>query len=523
MRLRLWSLLCLLALFSCQKPEKPPVPVTTVVPYDIEVGLTDLFPELDHAPGVMYDELLGYYIRLGEKTWSRTWTAGEAYVPAQTFPFTLSPNWNDRTDDFKGWYADDIRYLLVKDVRVPDFGYDFSSGGCDATARLKISLGENVPYRKVTLSELDIDFPESFIAEIEGELYGSIPELEVTSEGTVVNIHLTGFGSTDSFRDVQDRQCLSFETRICTLVTASPEDAIGTVATPPASLSIRCSLEFDRIDFSRCNVLLSEPLELPADELVWDPVPLPSYFCGDKADIVLDNPQIQMEYRSDVPFAGILNATARNDGAEASFHVSGSGTILFMPHNDGWYREGIYEVEAPGLAKLFHSPFPGGTVSPSLVLQPPAATESLVFEPGREYRMDARAEWILPFYVKGQFDGEDFVTEPILLESAKLGAEPGCRHRVSQIVGTNLPIELLITPVLEVEGEEPRYLESFRMDGSSYSKEIRITFAPARTPWTATIRYIVRPLRIAGDYLHRGRSFGVTETIFSANIERISE
>ena len=523
MRLRLWSLLCLLALFSCQKPEKPPVPVTTVVPYDIEVSLTDLFPELDHAPGVMYDDLLGYYIRLGEKSWSRTWTAGEAYIPAQTFAFTLSPHWIDRPEDFTGWVTDDIRYVLLKDVRVPDFGYDFASGGCDVTARLKISLGENVPYRKVTLSELDIDFPESFFAEIEGELFGSIPELEVTSEGTVVNIHLTGIARADSFRDVQDRQCLSFETRICTCVTASPEDAIGTVAMPPAPLSLRCSLEFDRIDFTHCRVLLAEPLELPADELVWDPVPMPSYFCGDDADIVLDNPQIQMEYRSDVPFAGTLDVTARCGEAEAPFNVPDGGPNLFMSHNDGWYRDGIGEEDVPGLAKLFRSPFPGGTANPSLVLQPPAATGSVSFEPGREYRMSAKAEWVLPFYVKGQFNGEDFVSEPVLLESVNLGAEPGCRHRVSQIVGTNLPIELLITPVLEVEGEEPQYLESFRMDKASYSKKIIFTFAPARTPWTATIRYIVRPLRISGDYLRRGRSFGATETIFSANIERISE
>jgi len=523
MRLRLWSLLCLLALFSCQKPEEPPKVVTTPVQRDAVTYLPDAFPELDKAPGVLYDEHIGYHIRLEEKTWSRTWTPGEVYIPAQTFPFTIKSSWYDEPDVFTGWTAGEILYVLLKDVRIPDFGADFDFGNCDATARLKIALAEDAPYRKVTLSDLDIDFPESFRVEIEGEGYGSIPELEVTREGAVVNMHLSSIFQPERFRDAQGRRCMSFETRFITCVTASPEDAVGSVATPPAGLTFRCSLEFDRIDFTQCSLLLAEPLTLPADELVWDPAPLPSYFTGGNADVVLDYPRIRMEYRSDVPFAPTLDATVRNDGAEASFYVPGSGAVMVMPRGDGVYREDAHNEEAPGMENLFRSPFPDGCIRPSLVLRPPVATESFLFTPGKEYRMSAKAEWIIPFYVKGQLDVEDFATPPIFLESENLGAEPGCRHEVSQIVGANFPFEVMVTPVLEIEGEGTQYLEPFRLEAFADRRKLFISFAPARTPWSATVRYVVKPLRTTGDFLFKWPCVSVTETIFSANVEKVTK
>lgn len=518
MRLRLWSLFCVLALFSCQKVKETPKFVSTRIPQDIEIRVPDIMPELENFPGMTYVDVIGYCLNLGEKTWSRTWTAGEASIPAQTSSFTFTSSWIDRPEDFTGWVAEDVARVLLEDVRIPEYGEEFDSGRCDATARLTISLDADAPYRKVTLSDLDIDFPESVWAEIDGEFAGSIPELEVTPEGTVVDIHLSGFSHPDRFRDAQGRRCLSFENKIFSLVTASPEDAVGDVVTPPSELTFHCSLEFDRIEFYECNLQLSGPLRLPADELVWDPVPLPSYFCGDKADVVLGFPRIRMEYRSDVPFASALNVTARNGEAETSFRMPGSGSLMFMPREDGWYWDGIGQMSAPGLENLFCSPFPDGAIHPSLVFQPPVPTESITFYTGREYRMDAKASWIVPLYFKGQLNIGEFETPPLVLESVNLGAAPGCRHRVTQEIGSHFPFEVEITPVFEIEGESPQYLETFRMNAASVSKKISITFAPAQTPWSATLRYIVKPLRASGNYLYKGDGLGVADTVFSANL-----
>lgn len=511
------AILCLSLCISCHEEKEeplPPVKTTSLGSEDL-LYIDQLFPELKSSPSILYDEVMGYYIPFGEKEWSRSWSVGPAYIPAQSSSFPVTASWIS-DEGFTGWIADDTRYVVLEDVRLPETASNLVWGNCRSVFKMTISLGDGVPYRKVTLSDLAIRFPDSFRAQAEGELYGSIPELEVTAEGAVVTFDLNSVFQPDQFVDAKGRLCYSLKTTVSALVTALPEDAVGSGT--PAEISFQCSLEFDRIDFTECSLDFHD-LSFPVDKIEWDAVPPPSFLCGEGTDITFTQPYILFAYRNDFPLnLSHVEAVACSGDGKAAFSAEGENLrYMFMGTWDAVYRDDIVNKDVPALGNLFKSPFPGGMLQPSLLLQP-VADPSGVVVPGQEYRMSVKADLKLPLIVDGDIHVDGCPTPPVKMEGASLGAVAGYPQKFEQLLGSSLPFDCRITPVFTMDGEEPVFLDDFVLDKNNRLVEISFRFTPAKDDWTATIHYIVTPVRGWNERLDKYARLSTDKTYFTANL-----
>lgn len=514
------AMLGLLLFFSCQKEKEkeesiPPYKRTQLSSQDL-FRLQQIIPDLDKTPSIQYDDDMGYYIPFEEKGWSRTWSIDPVYIPSQSVDFSFKANRVD-TPEFSGWIADDIQYIVLNDLRLPEVASDFEWGECQSTLKMTIALGKGVPYRKVTLSDLAIQFPSSFRAEAEGELYGSIPELEVTAEGAVVIFNLNSVFQPDRFTDTQGQLCLSLGTTFSAFVTVSPEDAIGPVTETPADLSFQCSLEFDRIDFSLCN-LVFKSLPFPEETLEWDPVPVPSFLCGEGTAIRFLQPRLLLEFQTDLPFSPTIGVIACHGDKKATFELDSYGKYLYFAHSDHTYREGIYNKEVNALENLFAIPSPDGVLRPSIIFQPPVSVESAIIVPGKEYTMSATAQWMLPLAYTGTLDVATVSTPPYKLDGISLGAAANYPHRIRQVFGSYLPFDCRITPVFTMEGEAPVFLDEFTLSKENRGYTFSYQFTPTKDSWQATLHYILTPTVGWDEYFIKERYMDITDSVFSANL-----
>ena len=513
----IFALLCLWFCTACHEEKEDPLPPVkrTILSSEDLFYLNQLFPELESSPSIQYDETMGYYIPFGEKEWSRSWSVGPAYIPAQSSSFPVTASWIS-DEGFTGWIADDTQYVVLEDVRLPETASNLVWGNCRSVFKMTISLGDGVPYRKVTITDLAIRFPDSFRAHAEGELYGSIPELEVTAGGTVVTFDLNSVFQPDQFVDAKGRLCYSLETTVSAFVTALPEDALG--AEHPSEISFQCSFDFDQIDFTQCNLEFHD-LDFPTDIIGWDAVPLPSFLSGEKTDITFTQPYILFEYRNDFPLnLSHVEAVACFGDRKAAFSAEGENLrYMFMGTWDAVYRDDIVNEEVPALGKLFKSPFPEGMLQPSLLLQP-ASDSSGVVVPGHEYRMSVKADLKLPLIVDGEIHVDGYPTPPVKMEGLSLGAVAGYPQRFEQTLGSSLPFDCRITPVFTMEGEEPVFLDEFVMDKGNRLVDFTLKFTPVKDNWSATLHYIVTPIRGWNERLDKYARLSTDKTYFTANL-----
>ena len=521
----LYTLLGLSVCLSCNKEpadEEKPLPKKTIgLSFEEALYLDRFFPELATTPSVRYDGEMGYYIPLGEKEWTRTYSCGPTYIPSQSTSFVAKAT---RVEDegFSGWYADDLSYTLLQDVRLPEGAELLYMGECSSEFKLHISLGEHVPYRKVTLQDLSIRFPDWFRASLTDAVYGSIPELEVTAEGVDVSLQLISVMApadlySGQFYDEEGRLCYSIETTFDALVSALPEDALEPVAEPPSTLDFRCTFAFDRIDFTRCNFTFQE-VSFSPDMLVWDAIQLPSFLCSGNTDISLPQPRLLFEYWSDFPFDDShIEVIAYSGDQEAAFTVSDNATFLFLSREDGVYRGDILNRECKAFENLFHTPFTGGSLQPSLSLQP-AMENSGAIVPGQEYRMCAKADWTVPLAFNGQIDRESIPTRPLTLDGELLGAVANSAHTIRQKVAGHLPFDCRVTPVFTVEGEEPEFLDPFILDKKNSMVEFSFVYTPSTDHWKATLHYLVAPVRGTDEYLKKTDGLFISDSEFWLNM-----
>ena len=280
--------------FSCQKKEEGPVlpPFKMVsVAEDAFYTVEQFFPEITTSPSIQYDEEMGYYIPFGEKEWSRSLYVDPVSIPSQSCSFDFDAL-QFEADDFSGWVIENT----TREVLLNGIPENLDWGECPSVFKMTIFLDEEAPCQKVTLTDLTVTFPPGFTAHAQGSDY-SIPELEVTKEGTVVSFDLSAIGFSDLLVDRDGQLCLSLPTGFFALVSVSPEDAVGTA---PDRLSFHGTFQFDRIDFTKCHLAFPD-LSFPQDELVWNAVPLPSFLCGEGSDVTLTHFRILFDYRNDFP------------------------------------------------------------------------------------------------------------------------------------------------------------------------------------------------------------------------------
>ena len=512
-------LLCLSLCFSCDRKKEDPVPpykFTQISEKDV-IYLDQIFPELDRTSSILYDTDMGYYFHLDQKEWSRSWSLGPVYIPSQSCDFSFKARRVD-IPEFEGWYADDLQYVLLEDVRLPENVSRLEWGQCQSVVKLTLSLDEHFPYRKATLTDVAIHFPSSFRSEADGEMYESIPELEVTAEGTVVTFQLHSVFEPDEFVDATGRRCYSFETTVSAYVNVSPEDAIGPVPETPAEMKIQGLLEFERIDFTQVSVDF-ESLSLSPETVTWDPVPVPSFLSGEGTNVRFLQPRLLLEYHSDLPFAPTIGITACHGDKKASFELDGTGKNLYFAHSDHTYREGINNQEVNELENLFGIPSPDGVLRPSIIFRPPVSVKSAILVPEKEYTMHATAEWMLPLAYTGTLDVATVSTPPYKLDGITLGAAANYTHRIRQFFGSYLPFDCRVTPVFTMEGEAPVYLDEFTLGKDSRGHEFSYRFIPAKDDWRATLHFILTPTVGWDEYFIKERFMDITDSRFSANLE----
>jgi hypothetical protein len=503
--------LCLSLLFSCGKKEEPQPPlVTKLLSTGTLLSLDDFLPELESSHSIEFNDEMGYYLSLGEKEWSRSLSVDPVSIPAQSCGFGIDA-YPFEADDFSGWLVEKNEEIVLEGI--PD---NLSWGQCPSIFKMTVSLGDDVPYRKVTLTDLIITFPSPFTARTEDAGYG-IPQLEVTADGAVVTFRLDAMGINDLLVDKDGRRCCSIPIRLFALVTARPEDALISGAENAGKISLRYRFDFDRIDFTFCK--LDFPgLSFPADELVWDAVRLPSFLCGEGTDLTLTHFRVFFDYKNDIPLVPGINGTLSACGGQVPISSDGQSVHLFLSaYQASNYQEGYFNEHVPALGTLIKSPFPGGTVQPSLVLQPLSETSDFVV-PGQEYRMSVRVNLQLPLAFDGQIQLGSLSTPPLRMEGVSLGARAHYVHRINQTVGSNLPLDCRVTPVFTLEGEQPVYLEEFVLDKFNRKFEVSHEFAPATDQWMATLYYIVTPLRGWNEPIRKYCRMDVMESIFSGNL-----
>ena len=517
------AFLCLSLCVSCQKNGGPTMKTTTLSDEEM-LHLADILPELVTSPYIQYDNPeMGYYISLGEKEFSRTWSVGPVYIPSQSFSFEGKAT-RVELDDFSGWLANDTKTAALKDVHLPEGVAALKRGEFQSALKLTVSLGENVPYPEVILSDLTIHFPSLFQAENGSPLGESISELKVTAAGASVTIPMNLLVDPFEFTDEDGRRCYSFETAVSAYVTVPSEGAFGKIAGAgmPAELDLQYSLEFDRIDFTRCD-LVFDSLPLDQEELAWDSVQLPSFLCGEGSDYILSRTHLLLDFRCDYPFVYNMDVTAGVEDRKAEFGVSDNDfRYMFTARTEAMYREGITEREVTDLGRLFKGPFPGGKPQPKLTFRfPDDIDPRFVVEPGKEYRMSATAEWMLPFYYEGQLKFEGVPPQSFKMDGDVLDAPANSRHRIKSVIQGRLPFDCRITPVFTMEGEAPVFLDDIVLTKADREKKLQFSyeFIPKNDHWKATLHYVISPTNGLQEFFNKDIFYiQILDTHFTANL-----
>ena len=506
------ALLCLPTFFSCGEKEEVKAPLnTTLLSTGDLLTLNDILPELESSPSIQYNDVMGYYLSLGEKEWSRSMSVDPISFPAQSCGFDIDAFPFEDDDHYPEWIVQKNEEIVLEGI--PD---NLQWGQCPSVFNLTVSLGDDVPYRKVT-ADILVTFPSSFTARPRDARY-IIPGVEVTTEGAVVPFELDAIGFKDFLVEKDGRRYCSIPIYIFTQVLVNPEDALAPGAETAEKIALRYRFDFDRTDFTYCK--LDFPgLSFPADELVWDAVRLPSFLCGEGTDVALTHFQVFFDFKNEIPMVSRVAGTFSVDDRKVAFSPEGNSHLsAYFASN---YHEGYHNVEMPELGTLIKSPFRDGAVQPSLLLQPETETTGYV-DAGQEYRMSAKVNLQLPLAFDGQIDVGSLSTPPLSMNGAALGARAHHVHRIDQAVGSDLQMDFRVTPVFTMEGEPPVYLKDFVLDKYNRMAEVSYEFTPEKDNWTATLHYIVTPLRGWNEPIRKYRRMAVEKSIFSGNL-RVAE
>ena len=132
--------------------------------------------------------------------------------------------------------------------------------------------------------------------------------------------------------------------------------------------------------------------------------------------------------------------------------------------------------------------------------------------------MRVKAEMVLPLAFDGPIDVGSFTTPAVLMAGPSLGGRAHYKQKFELTVGSGLPLDCRLTPVFTMEGEAPRYLDEFILDKYDRSAGLSLVFVPTKDDWTATIHFIVTPLRGWNEPIFNNYRMDVMKFLFSANL-----
>jgi hypothetical protein len=339
--------------------------------------------------------------------------------------------------------------------------------------------------------------------------------LEVTTEGTVVVFRLKSVQDPARFIDGEGRMCFSLDLSFRAHATVNPEDYIGPGPEMPSDLDFRCSVEFDRIDFTTCDLQFEE-VHFAEDRVSYLGV-LPGFFGGECTDIRLTSPRLLIDYVNDFPYTSsrvdvVAFFDDEYDRQTVSFSLSDKGKYLYMPKADGIRREGIQTIEIGDMDKMFSSPLPNGALFARLLLHPVFSTSG-TFIPGKEYFMSIKADWMLPLAFLGH-PVQVLEVLSLLMDGEELKASAGSTYQIEQEVSGHLPFDCRITPVFKLEGEDPVMLDDFPLDEKTKVKVIH-RFLPNKKYWKASLHYIVTPTEGKNVFFMKDHGILVENSILS--------
>ena len=308
-------------------------------------------------------------------------------------------------------------------------------------------------------------------------------------------------------------------------VAISYEESYGLVRLYP-ELESSPSIKYDT---NKGYYLISEEkqwnlsyTESPIDfqTFTWDSVPLPSFFCGDNTGITLTNPGVFIENQNDFPVYSSVDAIISNSQGKAEFVLSDNGISLYLAKEDAIDRDPVRNREVQALGPLFRAPFSDGKLLlPSLSVRPNTLDED-AFTRNEEYKMQLKANWMIPLAFTGEILAEGAPTFPVTLDGASLGAPGNAKHRIKQTLENKyLPFDCRITPVFTMEGKQPVYLDSFILKNEE-QVEYSYEFSPSEDHWKATFHYLVSPARGRDEFFSKDHGFlRIWNTKFTSNIK----
>ena len=517
---------CVLSFLSgCQKPGdegkeeetvKLPPAWTKDLPFTETLALTDFFPELTDSPSIVEDERMGYCLSLGKQEWTMPYSVDPAYIPAQDFSFSVHV---DPPGSSSRRTMNTVQYVVLEDVSLPGTGCDHMElANCESLFKLTITLDSQAPYSKVSLSRLEIDFPDWFRAScVDVDEDGEIPTVTVTPDGVDLVFRLESVYDPIQFFDKDGRRCYSVETTVSAVVNAVSEDAVvPDAATTP--LDLHFSFGFERIDFHG-YMLVYKDLTFPAETVDVGDVRLPSFLTAEGTDVALPEPYILFECRNTIPFSPIrLKAAVVHGDNRAGFTMPDHGKFMLMSEMDGVYREGVTNMDVSSLGKLFRLPVKDGILRPSYTFQP--IVEGVgIFDPDQSYEMSVRTEGLLPLSFTGNLAVEGIATAPLQIEGDPEIAPARSKHKIRQTLGSTLPFDCRVTPVFTMEGEPPVYLDDIVVQAWDYGRTFSYSFTPATDSWKASLYYIVTPSKGRKIFFNKEYNFTVkdSEVTFNKN------
>lgn len=518
--------IALAGFLSCERPQQPTEPEETekpvevppqlekALPFQQELLLTQIYPELESCPYVQKDTINGdFYISLGTQTWSESIKVGEVFIPAQTTEpvFLLADKVANKVRTWK------LRStgILVLNQHVPEGFESIEQAECQATFRLHLSLDDASPYEKVTLSQLSVNFPSWLAVKPVGG--SDIPAIELTKEGSDVEYNLTYIYGTRHYEGKDGERYISAETTFSATVTAAAEDALNPSATPPASLRIKCTLETERIDFEQCHLSISD-IDFPWKEVKGDPIPLPSFLSGAGSDLFFNGAEIYLRYQNNIPSSN-LRLSFPDVPNTPTFEVAYPTNYALLPEHDGWERRGYNEKTVPALQDIFRKPAQDGTLTPRMNARALITGSTMLVTPEKEYSMAFEAEWQLPLLFSGKMTGISVNTETIYMDGDELEAPGTGTHAIGMTMMSLLPFDCIVTPVFTLEGNDPIFLDDFILKGYDNGPWYEYTFTPGKDHWKASLYFIITPSKVLNTQFDKNQSLLLRGTRFTANLK----
>lgn len=503
--------------------EETDTPIPTVrqesLSFEQTIPLAELLPELQSSPFISESDKYGFYISPGDQVWNTGFTPEPIYFPAQSHAFSISTEYCTDVPSYKEPYLRIYKqeYVILKDLQLPEGIHNLTRASSTSNFSLYIALSPDAPCSKVRLQNIIITFPEWFHAD-----YIDTDAKGVTAEGTRISLRMKDFYYPKEFIDEEGHICYSVPIYIFARVIVNPEhitDDSRPINEVP--FDFNCSFDFEQMDFASYTAERDSDL-VSADSMEGVSIPLPEYLSSPETPIQLQNPILDINFRNDFyepQFYSFRVSLLPKDNTPLSFTLGSTGLYSVIPKTRTYYYNYDGErIEIEGLSSLFSLPPSGDILFPTVEFLPRRYNNNdgpfrLIV--GQTYEAKAEMQWIIPLSFTGQLAERPIQTSPLLLSGDDLDVPAGSSVTIQQTFLTSLPFSCKVTPILQIEGEEPVRLDTFTLDAVSAPicrKTITAHFTPSSDHWKASLYYLITPSKGNGCALVSSFNLTITES-----------